>query len=408
MNSPERLLARIIIGCIVVIVYSLCTVQHAEHKVLSLKNHSIPIIESKSSVKHHNINSHKTRDNLPNAKVSASPGHWIYHRKKVNFIHPAIGLHQSTNQRPEVKSQHYWPKKYWDDNFHSSYTVSKPVKPTRFGIFALERIPFGTILSIEDPIFSSLSFTKQPPKLWNTVSFIDRIVKDQIKKDPEFQRVWESLPVQTVQQKPLVKMWRSAVNNYVRFATHKMFAHKRPWALYSVIGRLGFNLPQNAMVVIGDNDKALLISTKTIEKGEEIVTDHFGDWLNPQLLKPQNLNARKLRAGELGFDLNEKWLAWLKRLRDESLSADQKQQMLLKLYPNGLIGKDANQTFRAISGCTVVKWRDCYIKNLLRKIIGSGAIFDEIDAEYFNNNIKQMASGQGVNNDMSFGGKQRT
>ena len=367
LDSIERLLVRIIIGCAVLITYLLGLRYYPSSTDLGTKdsNHSI-------------INSDQIHDHAGSRQATLITNEWIYHRTKVHFVHPAITLQTVTYQ-----------------NIHGSIPASEL---ERSGLFASEHIPFGSILSVEDPVFSSSSFVAKPDDFW--ASYIDRVVKEHFKKDPEFKRFWKSLPVHQLQKKRMIKMlksinkldYKSAVNNYVRFATNKISSHRRPWALYSVIGRLGFNFPQNAMVVIGKNDKALLISTKAIEKGEEIVTDHFGDWLNPQLLETDNLNARKVRAGDRGFDLNQKWIKFLKELRDDSLPTEEKNEMFLEMYPNGMLGKDATQKLRVVDGCKRMELRDCVKKSALMKMIGSGSVFGKFDAARFNANVGEMDS----------------
>ena len=92
------------------------------------------------------------------------------------------------------------------------------------------------------------------------------------------------------------------VDAIVRFSTHKFGDDTfRPWAVYSVIGRIGFGLPQNSMVVVAGKQKeykALLITTKHIKKGEEIVVDHFMDWTVPTLLDEGPLLERMVRCAE--------------------------------------------------------------------------------------------------------------
>ena len=376
LDSTERLLVRIIMACIVGIIYLLAVKYHGNFSDVQPGDDSFSIAAHKTSIKDHEINSHQIRDNSPNARVSPSSNEWIYHRQKVHFIHPALSLESIPNHETAI-------------------TVSAP---ERFGIFALDHIPFGTILSVEDPIFSA-SFVEEPHNLGLRVSYIDRIVKEHIKQYPEFKRFWKSLPVHPLQRKRLLKMLKSinefhpksAMNNYVRFATHKIASHRRPRALYSVIGRLGFNLPQNAMVVIGDNDKAVLISTTSIQKGEEIVMDHFCDWLSPHFFETENIHNRRDWAGDRGFDLNEKWIAFFKRLRDDSSTTEQKNEMLLEMYPNGLVGKDANQKFTVMTGCKGLESSDCNKKDVMTKIIGSGAIFEEFDAKYLNESVHETA-----------------
>ena len=393
-DLSERVLIRIIISCLLAITYLLGVkfyedyfIKYAENRVLFIERGAIPIIQRKSNVKDLGIDDQQKRElrDKSKRKISTSSAkEWIYHKEKVHFVHPEIALRPVPN-----------------GNIEEDITVSKP---GRSGIFASNHIPFGTILSVEDPIFSSLSFVNQPEpqNWWLRLSWIDRIVKDHIKRDLEFKKVWKSLPVHAEQRKRLLQMLestdemhhQSAVDNYVRFATHKIASHKKPWALYSVIGRLGFNLPQNAMVVIGDNDRALLISTKAIEKGEEIVTDHFGDWLNSRLFETEKFNARKVWAGDRGFDLNQKWIAFLMRLRDESLSTVQKHEMILELYPNGLIGKEADLKFHTefalIAGCKRMKSQDCDKKTVLTRIIEAGDIFYGFDVQSWNNDLKDM------------------
>ena len=377
LDPTERLLVRVIMGCIVGIMYLLAVKYHGnvsvvlpERDTTSSMRDSISIVERKTSIEDHKISSHQIRVNSPPTNG------WIYHRQKVHFVHPAISLELIPHQET-------------DESVSNS---------PRSGLFALDYIPFGTILSVEDPVFSS-SFVEEPHNLALRVSYIDRIVKDHIKQYPEFKRFWKSLPVHPLQRKRLLKLLdsineihpKSAVNNYVRFAMHKIASHRRPRAVYSVIGRLGFNLPQNAMVVIGGNDKALLISTKAIQRGEEIVTDHFCDWLSPHFFETENIHNRREWAGERGFDLNEKWITFLKRLRDESTSLEQKNEMLLEMYPNGLVGKHPNDKFTVMPGCKGLESRDCTKKTVMTKIIASGTIFEEFDVKYLNENTYETA-----------------
>lgn len=160
------------------------------------------------------------------------------------------------------------------------------------------------------------------------------------------------------------------------------------WIVYSIIGRVGFGLPENAMVVVSGKDKgykALLIATREIQKGEEIVIDHFMDWTESNVLEPDNLYERKVACNDREFDLNEKWIDIFKLFHDESLSVEQKQRILLELYPNGLTGKTPEHKFRALSGCRGLNSKDCTKRNGLIEAIDTEVIFG-VELHRFRNN----------------------
>ena len=163
--------------------------------------------------------------------------------------------------------------------------------------------------------------------------------------------------------------------------------------MYSIIGRVGFGLPSNAMTVVGDNDtkyRALLITTRAITKGEEIVIDHFLDWTEPGVLGEDVLSYRRSQCGDLGFELNDKWITLLRQMHDTSLPMNQRQGLLLPWYSNGLVGTDGNYKFRSLEGC---QWEtidpvDCQLKIQLTEAIKSGAIFN--DKIIDNHSINQL------------------
>eukprot|EP01084_Bolivina_argentea_P003238 6054_1 len=294
-----------------------------------------------------------------------------YHTQKTKFIHSSIAL------------------EYIDDD-------------KRYGLIANTKIPFGTVLSVELPMITipkkSYDLKDEMVNIEKMIYVIHGIVNKHRKKDPEFKHIWDNEFIENPQifskmMNTLSKYSKSksfpdenAIHDWVKYNTYWYggINSYNPLAIYSILGRINWGLPQNAAVIFGgakDRFICILIATKSIESGEEIVLDYFLNLHKKQAFTYMSMQAREFRGPEFGFD--SKWNEEMRKVTmdltsDETSNKDKKRIIMERLYSNGIIGKESSNIFKIVDGCLFLSDEDCRKKADMKRDIVSGDIFKVI------------------------------
>ena len=161
---------------------------------------------------------------------------------------------------------------------------------------------------------------------------------------------------------------------------HGSLNHRKPFGVYSFLGRINHGLPQNSAMVFGEDEDdfvCILIATKDISRGEEIVLDYFGNLHSNEALDSDLLDGRRFRGQEIGFDADSMLPITIVLNSDQAPIEDKKRILREQLYSNGIIGKAAEQTYRAMDvGCFGLNDDECQRKKDMKKSIVSGHLFD--------------------------------
>ena len=182
-----------------------------------------------------------------------------YHSKLTLFVHNAIGM------------------KWYGDK-------------KGYGLFSTRNIKAGEILIIEYPLLKLQS----APDSDNTMSVVYEIHSQATNKrqtDPEFSNIWDSLAMNAdilmQYSDPGVKYedTHPMVFDVTKFSTNHFGQgfDGKPMAIYGLLSKINFGLPQNIAVIFGDkqdNFVCTILATRGIKKGEELVSDYFFDWFN--------------------------------------------------------------------------------------------------------------------------------
>ena len=147
---------------------------------------------------------------------------------------------------------------------------------------------------------------------------------------------------------------------------------RKPDAVYPILSKIRFGLPQNVMVVSGDADHhfvSIMIATKDIAAGEEIVMDYLFDWNSESPL------SFKLMVKQ-GFSIKlSKHRSW-PQTGKEILPQREQERVFMGLYSNGLVGRESgNERITSHPGCRGIKAANCKRKQQIEAFVNSGDIW---------------------------------
>ena len=265
------------------------------------------------------------------------------------------------------------------------------------GIITTTKIRFGTILAVDYPILTVADREKfgeaVKESIAHTVAVMDKIVQDTIKEDPEFLSIWENLALNTQEFTRIKNDLRiygidpedkhvlaSAANLGVFWTNHYgQIAAREPLAIYSVLSKINFGLPQNVAAIFGSKDQGypcVLVATRDIEINEELVMDYFLDWRQKASL---DARWRKIKSADFGYILDDAGLEVTRKLTSADVSAKDKANIMRKIYSNGIVGKKPDDKYLdALPGRGDLNDAEFAIKKGLIGDVNSGEFFDKV------------------------------
>ena len=297
-----------------------------------------------------NENQHKSPKNKQTSTLK-------YHSKLTLFVHDSIEM------------------RWYGDHKGDGLIVNRDVKA-------------GEILIVEYPLLK-LEDTTTPAQPVSMLYKIEKKVQMLKANDQEFADVWNGLAINA----EILSFYihgEDPVNHHkaydiVKFITNHFggINWNKPLGIYSLLSKINFGLPQNIAVIFGDksdNDVCIIIATRDIERGKELVSDFFFDWFDFQTDKAQDpdylmhLQRRKSIGTTFGFNQDdEKWMKLWKKLGSKKLSTTSKYKLATKyLYPNGIIGRSKNEETEIVNG-TYNR-----LAEQIKDIISSRLLFDLI------------------------------
>ena len=319
------------------------------------------------------------------------------------FMSPVLA--EPMNQKPNGQKQKQLITHTGCTKFlHSSLQLKYINDDKKYGIIATKKIPFGSIISVEKPML----YIEDHPDFY--VQYVD---KDRISlptmmhgvsvaisaarhMDGQFRRIWdEELETNqemlakyenTMKQNEIPLSVHTSLADWIKFMTfwHGSMNQRKPYAIYSVLSRINHGLPQNVAMIYGDRvDEfvCILVATKNIQSGEEIVVDYFGNLYTKEALDPHTLKARRFRGMEVGFAADSMLPITLSLVSDDVTKEDKRRIIRAELYSNGIIGKQFGGHYKAMDGCVGLSVDECIRKRDLRKSIVSGDIFSVLRGE---------------------------
>ena len=306
---------------------------------------------------------------IDNSEKSAKPEtekHRIgYHSERVKFIHPSI------------ETKDYGPLK-------------------GIGLYSTSNIKFGEIVLTEYPLFTIPEKLDNPDsyKSWNTLRDKIEILS---KSDERLKEIWlnEMCADQSLFQKQIIYLKEHGISidsvpgapDYTKYQSNKfgILRGRQPFAIYGLLSKINFGLPQNIACIFGeekDNFVVIVIATKDINKGEELVSDYFFDWMDIQSVTNDNYaNHRKWYAQQIGIKWNDRWDKIVHGLTSKSTSQQYKHMLLQSIYSHGIIGLESgkNKIFEVMHGCQNFEGtKRCVTKRNIARSVHSRLIFDVV------------------------------
>ena len=154
---------------------------------------------------------------------------------------------------------------------------------------------------------------------------------------------------------------------------------REPSAVYPILSKINFGLPQNVMVISGDeahHDISILMATKDIAAGEELVMDFTMDWSKPTSI---SFALAAKRGFTVKLSDHENWPSLTGNHR--KLSDTEYVKVMLALYSNGLVGKQRDEPLESLPGCRLLKAQECKRKNEVLAMVDSGDIWKVVSGE---------------------------
>ena len=151
---------------------------------------------------------------------------------------------------------------------------------------------------------------------------------------------------------------------------------RKPDAVYPILNQIRFGLPQNVMVVSGDADHgfvSIMMATKDIAAGEEIVMDYYCDWETKGSLS-------LLLMIRLGFSIQLKGGNW-PQTHTRKLTRNGKRKIFMGMYSNGLAGRESGELINSLSGCRGLTDANCQRKHDVENFVDSGDIWKMVSGE---------------------------
>ena len=311
-------------------------------------------------------NSENQNSNTCNELVSSANTRELVHKNEQNKQSP-----QAQEWSEEVKQQKFLSKckeQLVSDKFQSSFIewVHPGLKIRCFnwfkreGIKTTQQIKFGDILAVELPFFKIVDedlFSKLDSVLLASY-YIGSGVEWMMTRNPEFKQLWDHLDTNQGEFERTREMVKSsvteqemdspeiqlAISSFAKFTTNHLgqIAHppRKPWALYSVLSKINFGIPQNVAAIFSDKEdgyRCVLIATRDIQVGEELVIDYYLDWDDKSALDRTPVRAMKGRG--FAFHLDDKAIDATKELTSKTVSKQRKAEVFRHIYPNGIKGR---------------------------------------------------------------------
>lgn len=154
---------------------------------------------------------------------------------------------------------------------------------------------------------------------------------------------------------------------------------RRPSAVYPILSKINFGVPQNVMVISGDtvhNDVSILMATKDIVAGEELVMDFTVDWATSTSIS----HALAVKQG-LKVKLNDHETWPLKEGKQRKLTDTEYAKMMLALYSYGLVGRQPGLLLETLPHCRFLTVHQCERKNEILALVDSGDIWKLVSGE---------------------------
>ena len=232
------------------------------------------------------------------------------------------------------------------------------------GLIVNKDVSAGDLLFVEYPLLKIDAYS--PADSLSMVLQINRQVKSQFISDCEFAKIWDGLevnPMDLIWIRESLKMHGSqqpiALNNMAKVFTNQINGKwhiNQEITVYGLMSKINFGLPQNVAMIAGGSEHkfvCIALATKDIAAGTELVRDYFLDWFGyegmrvngnefKEKIRVRNIQSAIFTRGQ-SRSTNGIKIRLLKKLNSNKYSAAKKYKMATKeLYPNGIIGKTAN------------------------------------------------------------------
>ena len=259
-----------------------------------------------------------------------------------------------------------------------------------YGLFVTRNIKAGEILIVEYPLLRIK--TTPDPMAGNSVTVIQEIhskAQHHAKLDPEFSEIWNGLAMNADILNQYSEPWTKfeevdpMVFDIVKFSTNHFGQgfNLKPMAIYGLLSKINFGLPQNVAVIFGDEQDAnvcVIVATRDIKQGEELFSDYLFDWFSykEEEYQSADFKRRLFRRSSIGalFGFSQKrYMKLWKALSLSRKSSEEKYKIATKwLYPNGIVGRNPGQTME------IVKGGNSTLAHQIRQIVQSRLLFDLI------------------------------
>ena len=264
------------------------------------------------------------------------------------------------------------------------------------GLVANKDINEGEIIIVEYPILK-LNDDIDYKKTRARMHAIHQIEQQQSTYDANFAEVWKAMAMNrdifNFFAKNIDPADYLAVINLAKFHTNhfRALSDTKPLSVYGLLSKINFGLPQNIAVIVGDEEEdfvCTVFATKSIKKGQELVTDYFFDWFDLDINKMERkdpkyeleLIAREEYGKNFGFKQSEYMQLW-KLLSSDDTSIEAKSDAAVReLYPSGIVGKEAGWNMQLIE--TKSHGTDFELANKIGELVASRNLF-EIIAGYY-------------------------
>lgn len=160
---------------------------------------------------------------------------------------------------------------------------------------------------------------------------------------------------------------------------HNLPRGREPSAICPILSEISFGLPQNVMVISGEEDQedvSILMATNDIAAGEELVMDFTADWSTPTAIS-------FTMAVQQGFAVKlsdeDTWPSPTGNHR--ALIDEEYVEVRLALYSNGLVGRQKEEPLESLPGCRLLVQQQCERKNEIMALIDSGDIWKIVNGK---------------------------
>ena len=230
------------------------------------------------------------------------------------------------------------------------------------GIITTQRINFGDILAIELPFFKihDEKIYGEYQSILLQAHYIRSSVEFAMRQNPDIKELWDNLDTNQAELErtreeirvllgDADKIMKSskvqrAIKHYAKFITNHLGQvtrpQRKPWALYSILSKINFGLPQNVAAMFADKEdgyRCVLIATRDIEEGEELVMDYFLDWDDKTALDRTFLRTIKGRG--FGFEMNDEVIDAMRHLHSGEVPLEIIAKTFTAIYSNGIKGR---------------------------------------------------------------------